>query len=225
MKRANPDKELVVLMHGIGHSMINLYRMELRLKRAGYETLNLTYPSLRHRISDLSLWLRERLQEKQVWITYHKVHFVAHSMGGLVSGFYLQDYKEDIPVGKLGRVVMLSTPHGGSEVADALKDLWLYKFVFGPAGQELTTDQRPSRQISPYYELGIIAGTKHWLYPLGMRFIPALHDGCVSVKNTKLKGMSDHIALPVLHGFMGWNKQVCKQAQHFLENGGFDHGA
>jgi len=217
------NPETVVLLHGIGHSMLNMLLLEKSLKKAGYRTLNISYPSLRHDIQYLSKWLSEKLAKEQVWQESARVHFVAHSMGGLVSGFYLQDFEAEIPASKLGRVVMLGTPHGGSQVADGLKNFWIYKRIFGPAGQELTTDERSGNQVQPRYELGIIAGTQNWLYPLGKIFITQPHDGCVSVESTKVEGMKDHITLPVLHGIMGWSPKVQAQVLAFLKNGGFDY--
>lgn len=217
----NRRSESVVLLHGIGHSMLNMLLLERVLKKQGYKTYNLTYPSLKHGIKTLSAWLHNTLQDKQVWQNSDKVHFIGHSMGGLVIGFYLQNFKSSIPAETMGRVVMLGTPHGGSQVADGLQNFWLYKLIFGPAGQELTTQARRAEQIKPDYELGIIAGTQNWLYPLGKIFIPHPHDGCVSVESTKLDGMADHLVLPVLHGIMGWSASVHKQALHFLRHGQF----
>ena len=213
--------ETVILLHGIGHSMMNMLFLDKFLKKHGYTTCNITYPSLRHDIKTLSKWLCDTLEQKQVWHRSQKVHFVTHSMGGLVGGFYLEDFKDTIPSEKLGRVVMLGTPHGGSEVADGLKNFWLYKLVFGPAGQELTTDIRKDDQIKPDYDLGIVAGTQNWLYPLGKIFIDQPHDGCVSVESTKLEGMTDHIVMPVLHGIMGWSPNIQKQTLYFLKHGKF----
>lgn len=214
-------QETVIVLHGIGHSMLNMFFLERVLQKSGYRTFNINYPSLQHDIKTLSKWLYKRLEEKNIWQDFEKVHFVTHSMGGLVCGFYLQNFRETIPAGKLGRVVMLGTPHGGSEVADGLQNFWLYKLLFGPAGQELTTHIRQNDQIKPAYELGIIAGTQNWLYPLGKIFIDQPHDGCVSVESTKLAGMKDHIVLPVLHGVMGWSPQIQKQTLHFLKSGEF----
>ena len=214
--------ETVILLHGIGHSLWNMVFIEKALQKAGYKTLNLSYPSRKHRIEDLAEWLSDRLEENKTWQKSSKVHFVAHSMGGLVTGTYLTVHKGDIPAGKMGRVVMLGTPHGGSEVADFLHDNPLYKWVFGPAGQQLTTDVRGENKIQPWYELGIIAGTQSWMYPLGMFCIKEDNDGCVSVSSTKLAGMKDHIVLSVLHGFMGWTPEIHRQTLHFLENGEFE---
>lgn len=218
-------KETVILLHGIGHSMLNMAFIARALKKHGYAAINLTYPSLRHNIKTLSQWLSARLKEKGVWEYSATVHFIGHSMGGLVIGAYLQEERGNFPQQKLGRVVMLGTPHGGSEVADALHKSLPYKILFGPAGQELTTFARAHDKIRPFYELGIIAGTQNWMYPLGQVLIKKPNDGCVSIESTKLSGMTDHIAVPALHGTMGWSRNVQSQAIAFLKKGMFDHAA
>ncbi len=217
------NPETVILLHGIGHSLWNMVLIEKTLQKKGYATLNLTYPSLRNDILTLSGWLGERLAGKRVWEDSDKVHFVTHSMGGLVAGFYLDASKEKLPQEKMGRVVMMGPPHGGSEVADFLHKNIAYKLVFGPAGQQLTTTERSQKKICPWYELGIIAGTQNWFYPFGMLCIRGENDGCVSVENTKLEGMKDHIILPVLHGIMGWDREVHRQVVEFLKAGCFSH--
>jgi pimeloyl-ACP methyl ester carboxylesterase len=215
------SKQVVVLLHGIGHSMWNMFFIENILKDAGYETFNLSYPSRKHDIRTLTKWLNDQLDSAQIWHEADCVHFVCHSMGGLVTGFYLQNYQSGLPAEKMGRVVMLGTPHGGSEVADFLCSNALYKIIFGPAGQELTTHIRKNDQIQPWYDLGIIAGSHNWAYPFGFFCIKERNDGCVSIDSSKLDGMKDHIVLPVLHGLMGWKPSVHKQIIHFLKSGNF----
>jgi len=219
------SRTTVVLLHGIGHSLWNMVFVERALKKAGYSTLNLSYPSRKHDIRTLGGWLRDRLEENRVWETADKVHFVGHSMGGLVTGTYLQLHKDSFPAEKMGRVVMLGTPHGGSEVADFLHQNPLYKYVFGPAGQELTTHARKDRKLQPWYDLGIIAGSHNWAYPFGFFCIKESNDGCVSISSSKLEGMKDHIVMPALHGFMGWMPRIHGQILYFLKNGEFSNAA
>ncbi len=216
------DKEMVILLHGIGHNKVFMIATEKALQAEGYDTLNISYPSLRQNIKELSRWLSEQLIEHRIWENSSKVHFVVHSLGGLVSGTYLEDYKDTIPQEKMGRVVMLGTPHGGSEVADFLKENPLYIWAFGPAGQELTTEARQEQKIHPWYELGIIAGAPDKTFTIGQFFIDTEHDGCVSVESTKIEGMTAHKTMPVLHSFMAWMPDVQKQVVHFLQQGTFE---
>lgn len=217
------DRKIAVLLHGIGHSRYNLMGLEKSLRKENYAVLNLSYPSRRYNISAISDWLSHRLAAENVWRRFAAVHFVGHSMGGLVIQDYLETIRNTDMTTLLGRVVMLGTPHGGSEVADFLHKTWMYKFAFGPAGQELTTKVRrqEKERIRPYYELGLIAGTRSWLYPLGRMVLKGKHDGCVSVESVQRGGASDYIELPVLHGLMGWDSRTISHTISFLGKGAF----
>ncbi|GHM58930.1 MAG: hypothetical protein sL5_10220 [Candidatus Mesenet longicola] len=147
-----------------------------------------------------------------------KVHFVGYSMGGLLIRAYFKKYKPD----KLGRVVMIGTPNHGSEVADFLKNFMLYKKLYGPAGQQLITNQDGFKEIfaNTDFELGIIAGNKS-IDPISSKLINKPNDGKVSVDSTKLEGAKDHIVLPCNHTFFPSNKQMFKQVLSFLKFGKF----
>ncbi len=215
------SSEIIILLHGIANAKIYMLPVETLLKKQGYKTLNITYPSLEKDIASLTDWLAARLDEKRVWKKYDKVHFVAHSLGGLVSGSYLENHQDQIPKEKMGRAVMIGTPHGGSEVADFWKENPFFKKIFGPAGQELTTNTRHTQKIKPWYELGIIAGTTGNAPDIGNFFIKDAHDGCVSVESTKVDGMKDHVIVPAIHYFMAWTPKVQKQVLTFLQEGQF----
>ena len=223
MTNYTPETQtLVVLLHGIGHTSWNMRHMEKAAQLQGHDTLNITYPSCRLCIRDLAKYLDDRLTEEGVWTDhYDTIHFVTHSMGGLVTQQYLDDFRSTIPLEKLGRVVMLAPPQQGSEVADFLQHLWPYKWVFGPAGQELTSIRRKECRIQPYYELGIIAGNKGWPYFVAHFLFNDLHDGRVAVDKTKKAGMKYHIVLPCTHGFISWNNTTHRQVLHFLNKGEF----
>lgn len=85
----------------------------------------------------------------------HQVHFVGHSLGGLMIRTYLQDNK----VEKLGRVVLIGTPNQGMPVVDYYRDRWWMKML-GPMANALGTDSEsfPNTLIGPYYPVGVIAG-------------------------------------------------------------------
>ena len=74
------------------------------------------------------------------------IHFVSHSMGGPLVRYYLSR----IQVPELGRTVMLNPPNQGSEVADRLKDLAIYRWINGPAGQQLSTGEDAIASRLPY---------------------------------------------------------------------------
>jgi pimeloyl-ACP methyl ester carboxylesterase len=213
----------VVLLHGIAKTGSSMGSVEALLKKEGYETLNITYPSQKKNIDDIAAYLREKHLNDVFWEKADKVHIVTHSMGGLVARRYLDTYKKDIPEGKMGRVVMLAPPNGGSEVADTIHNLSLYKWFYGPAGEELTSAVQSKNESAVYYDLGIIAGTKEWPYFVAIFIVPGKSDGRVSVEKTKLDGMADHVSVSATHTFIMNKEDVHKQILCFLKNAAFEH--
>jgi hypothetical protein len=127
-----------------------------------------------------------------------------------------------IPAGS--RLVMLAPPNKGSEVTDFMKDFFIYRWIEGPAGQELGTgpESVPNRLKPIDLQLGIIAGDRS-LNPVFSAIIPGPDDGKVAVERTKLEEMSDFLVISSTHTFIMRNPNVLRQVVHFLEHGRFDH--
>src|SRR5687768_1998517 len=87
------EKHTVVLLHGMGHDLGNMAFVEKALRREGYQTLNLSYPSRKHDIKILSGWLDGKIMAAQAWSHPGRVHFVGHSLVGLVIGSYLARHR------------------------------------------------------------------------------------------------------------------------------------
>ena len=212
----------VVLLHGIGRTSRSLDKLEGVLQDEGYQTLSITYPSRRYTLEQLAEWLRDIVLDADFWNEADgRIHFVGHSMGGLLARYYLDRYRPEVPRHKLGRVVMMGTPHHGSEVADFWHKTAPYKWFYGPAGQQLTTAAMGQVAKRPYYEVGMIAGTFHWPYVDSWFVIPGESDGRVSVESTKIEGMKDHITVPATHTFIMDRPDVQRQVVAFLKNGSF----
>ena len=167
--------------------------MQTALEAAGFATLNIDYASRRKALEALAETFIPPSQTFAAGIE-GQLHFVCHSMGGLLARVYLARYRPQ----RLGRVVMLGTPNGGSEIADRLKNVSLYRALFGPAGQQLGTrrDAATIALLPPVdYPVGIIAGKP---LDLSGRFAASCRSRMtarVSVANTKLDGMADHIVI------------------------------
>ena len=207
--------EKLVLLHGIARTKFSMWGIARHLKPSGYEVLNLGYPSRHFRLEQLVEYIHPRIRE---FAAGAPVHFVVHSMGGLLVRAYLTRYPET----KIGRVVMLGTPNHGSEVADYMKDWRLYRWIFGPAGQQLVTHQQGISQLfGPVnFPLGIIAGNTT-IDVFCSRIIGQTNDGKVSVESTKLQGMEAHIVLPVSHLGMLHSRSVRAHIVRFLKTGAF----
>jgi triacylglycerol lipase len=152
-----------------------------------------------------------------------RLHFVTHSMGGILLRCYLRDH----PIPNLGRVVMLAPPNAGSELADWLKPRWFYRALNGPAGQQLGTDGLP-RALGPWPagagELGIIAGNVS-LNPLFSAHLPGPNDGKVTVASARLAGMRDFLVVLHSHTWLAWREPVITQVKSFLREGHFSSSA
>ena len=212
---ATPDG--VVLLHGISRTSRSLRKMQTAIEAAGFATLNVGYASRRKTLERLAEDIQPAVERFAGMDG--SIHFVGHSMGGLLARVYLGRYRPK----RLGRVVMLGTPNSGSEIADRLKDFLPYRAWFGPAGQQLGTirDAALGVILPPVdYPVGIIAGNRS-VYPVSSVFLPKPHDGRVSVENTKLEGMADHIVISTSHPWLPRNAQAIEQTIAFLKGGRF----
>ena len=213
----NTEKQLVVLMHGIAQPRIIMSGLAEFMEDSGYAVLNLSYPSTDKTIDRLTGEIHKKLVHHDAFNAFDQIHFVTHSMGGLVARAYIERHRPP----NLGRVVMMGPPNKGSEVADLLKDIWFYKAFFGPAGQELTTESRAPYGDHPVdFELGVIAGTSAVMSMFGPASVGP-NDGLVTVESTKLPGMADHMTVPAAHVFIMNNPAARRGILSFLKDGHF----
>ncbi len=206
--------EWVVLLHGMARTSRSMRPLENALKNHGYRVVNFNYPSTRLNIESIAReYIPLALSQCPANST---IHFVTHSLGGIVLRKYLSLNHES----RLGKVVMLGPPNQGSEVVDALKRLPGFQLINGPAGMELGTDGVPTSLGAVSYPVGVIAGSRS-VNPILSCFLPGKNDGKVTVKRTQVDGMKDHIVIPVTHPFIMRNKQVVNQVIQFLQKGEF----
>ncbi|MEM8559777.1 MAG: alpha/beta fold hydrolase [Bacteroidota bacterium] len=219
--------DCVVLLHGLGRSAASMTPMADALRAEGYHVVNAGYPSTEHPIDTLAArYVAPALRGGCRPVAYpnRRIHVVTHSMGGiLVRALAAQGELPDNPVlsDNMGRVVMLAPPNQGSEVAEALKDWWLYQRLNGPAGVALGTTESVPLALGPVpFEAGVIAGTRSLDPWFGLLF-DGPHDGKVAVARARVEGMADFRALPTSHPFIMRHPEVIAEVIAFLEHGRF----
>lgn len=207
----------VVLLHGIFRRSGSMAALARALRLHGAAILNLDYPARRLGLPEIADAIEPSIEAFGRGIA-GPVHFVTHSMGGLVARVYLSRYRP----ATLGRVCMLAPPNQGSELADLHEGSAWYRWAFGPAGAHLTT-RHALTLPPPDYPAGIIAGTRS-LYPLASRCIAGPNDGRVGLARTKLassRADGDWMALHAAHPFIMRNPDAIAAAIRFLETGRF----
>jgi pimeloyl-ACP methyl ester carboxylesterase len=217
---ASPDAPSpgVILFHGIARTSRSLWKLDRALRQAGFATLNLDYPSRRKPLDLLAEHVHPAVAnfaERNA----STLHFVGHSMGGLLARVYVARHR---PV-QLGRVVMLGTPNGGSEVVDLLQGLAIYRKFYGPAGQQLTTHLDGVLRSLPAldYAVGVIAGNSSIDPISSILIVPRPNDGRVSVESSRLDGMADHITIKASHNGLLRHRIAIDQTIAFLQEGRF----
>lgn len=214
-----PAAECVVLLHGLARSSMSMNRMASRLEEAGFATVNIDYPSREYTVEELAETAVPRgLEACRAQEGIDKIHFVTHSLGGIL----LRQYLSTREIEELGRVVMLGPPNQGSAAVDELRGVPGFEWLNGPAGFQLGKgpESVPLRLGPADFELGIIAGNRT-IDPVTSAVLENPDDGRVSVEDTKLEGMADFIVVEHSHAFMMRMSRPIELTIEFLRTGRF----
>ena len=214
--------EEVILLHGLCRTSRSMAKMEHALTTAGYKLRNVNYPSRTASIQQLADDAIGQAASNCQRDGATRINFVTHSLGGILVRSYLA--RHSLP--ELGRVVMLAPPNQGSEVVDKLGGWFLFKWINGPAGNELgtATNSTPNKLGPANYPVGVIAGDRsiNWINSL---LIPGPDDGKVSVERARLVGMSDFVVIHAAHPFIMRNREAIRETLQFLCTGQFGHAS
>lgn len=197
-----------------------MWLLKSRIEKAGYNVIALDYPSLgtepEEVIDSVSTQINASCRKKT------KVHFVGHSLGGLLIRVYFSKPENKSMLGRLGQVVMIGTPNSGSAVVDHFQNSW-WMPLLGETTLSLgtTAHSLPGQLPPPPFRAGIIAGSNGLWVSDGI--FNEANDGLVSVDSTRLPNMADFIEIDVSHSMMKYDNEVADQTVYFLKNGKFSH--
>jgi pimeloyl-ACP methyl ester carboxylesterase len=211
--RLDNSKALVVLVHGFNKDERDMGFLAQGLARQ-YSILCPRLPTRFGSLQQAVVTLRQALDE-QKWQQYPRVHFVAHSMGGLI----VRQLLVEQPPGNLGHSVFIATPHDGSPLASLADKLPGYSRLFQPLQSLLPGQRWASWHEDSQAHLGIIAGSGTQ-DPLGA-LIDGESDGRVPLASTRCDDASDWLVLPLCHKAIHWHQDTLAAVQSFLECGRF----
>ncbi len=205
----------IIYLHGIGRSSRSLSAIKKAMPTEGHVHIPFEYPSTRVSIERASGYLNSVIESLR---DVSRISFVVHSMGGLVVRRYLKDHRDH----RIHRMVMMGTPNNGAELADMLKGNFLFRTIYGPAGQELVTEADGTIKSlpTPDFEFGIVAGGKGDDKGFN-RLLPGDNDGTVTIASARLVGAADFLQVPKIHSFLMTDATVIAAVRHFLEHGCF----
>lgn len=206
--------ETIVLVHGLWVHGLLMTVMRRHLERGGCQVRNYSYPTMRLTLGANAARLLRYCRA----INAPRLHFIGHSMGGLVI-LRMLEHATDLDI---GRIVLAGTPFADSHAARRLARLPAGGTALGRSMPEWLDGARP--HDLGRYEIGVIAGSLS--IGLGRLIAPGLprpNDGVVSVAETHVPGMRDHIVLKVSHSGMLLSELLARQALAFVQHGAFVH--
>jgi len=205
--------EVVVLVHGIWTGAWLMRPLARRLRRCGYTTYLFSYPSVRQSPGQNAARLNAFLRD----IDAPTVHFVAHSLGGLVIARLLSDFSEQRP----GRSVLLGSPLGGSLSARRLSRWAVGRWLLGRSVERGLLGSGPAWPGGR--EVGVIAGSLGLGAGMLLGGLGAPGDGAVTLAETDVPEAADRVTVPASHTGLLLSARVARQTCLFLRQGGFAH--
>lgn len=210
--------EAIVILHGVCRNSKHMSYIADSLQVLGYRVHNIDYKC---RYQGAGKIVRDSsIQVKHIAKGYNKLHFVGHSLGGLIIRGILTAY---MPI-NLGKVIQIAPPNQGSELANILQNRWLYKKIYGKVSQDLIPNSSflNSLEQAPSYELGIIAGNSfNLLVNCLLKF--KRNDCRVAIEETFLDSAKDHVVININHNQIVRSRETLKQIRNFLIDGVFEH--
>ncbi len=214
-------KEPVVLLHGLWRTCRSLARLQRELESRRYDCQCWRYASRRMRLAGHVAAFRDWLSAQNF---EGPVHFVGHSMGGLI----IRGALAVEPPVTIGRIVLIAVPNRGAGIAARVGAWPLSQEIFGLPLQDLRENSPFLRDLGvPAAEIGVISGLRRF-HPLNpssyLNMIHSQergHDGTIELANTYLDGAADSIAIDANHTFICDHEEVIQQTAAFLENGEF----
>lgn len=211
--------DYVVLVPGIVGGIGSMKVIANALHQKGYQVIPFDCSMRKYSIQVIAMKFLHGFISRHCLDSKKKIHFVTHSLGGIVVRRMLQEYHSL----KTGKVVMIAPPNHGAEMVSAFDNILLRKLFLGVPGRQINIDSKSyvhGLEQKSRYDLGIISGSRS-MNPLSFFLIKDKNDGFVSVDRTKSEGMKDHVILQTSHHGLLVDGRAVKKTLSFLSRGEF----
>ncbi|NAW69903.1 triacylglycerol lipase [Vibrio sp. V27_P1S3P104] len=202
----------IIILHGLYMHSIVMHPLRQQLTKLGYQAIALSYNTLSINEEKLFLQIDAALDCKQSNV------LVGHSLGGLMIKRYLASRHPNTQ--HISHVITIGSPLQGASIVSKIEQLGL-GMILGNATEYGLKKHHDSWHFPQ--KLGSIAGT----LPIGMRTLlmgnQKESDGTVTVEETKIAGMTDHLETRTTHTSMLYNHYIAKQIDHFIRYDQFEH--
>jgi pimeloyl-ACP methyl ester carboxylesterase len=216
------SSHVVICLHGWRGSRASMQDMSRFLtEQGGLSVINFGYASTHGTVQQQAYALESVLRNLQ---GVQRVSFVAHSLGNIVVRqlLYKLQVQGNLPPLSFERMVMISPPNHGAELANTVARRRLLRLMFGEAIDQLAPqDGWPAleQQLAvPNFEFGIMAGGRG--NDVGyLPRVPGDDDGLLSIKTQRLEGSAEFLQFGGLHQFMPKYRAVQTATLAFLQHG------
>lgn len=205
----NNNKEAVVLIHGLWMKGFELFYLFIRLRLQGYQVYFFRYSSLFKTPEENAQRLIKFIDD----INETEIHFIAHSLGGIVVAHFFNKAKTAVK----GKVVFLASPLNGSAVADYIVRNKYLSWILGKSIVK-----------------GLLGGVPAWTYQTktcviagvagfgaGKLFAGSVmknkNDGTVNLNETELALADESHEVPHSHFGILFSNDVVSKILNFLK--------
>ncbi|WP_047043107.1 cobinamide adenolsyltransferase [Vibrio mexicanus] len=200
----------IIILHGLYMHGMMMQPLSYLLQQKGYDTEVISY-------NTVEIDLENLFDKIDLAIDFEDTNvLVGHSLGGLMLKQYLK--QRPVPVETAPHVVTLGSPLQGASIAMKIQELGFGAMLGNSPEHGLNS--HADKWEAPQ-KLGSLAGTT----PLGFHSLivgtDEASDGTVTVDETKIEGMTDHIEVHATHTTMLHSDYVAMQIDHFIEHDRF----
>ncbi len=190
------------------------------VKRAGYTYENYAYPGLMVDLDSIGGQLYHDVKQDG----FDTISFVTHSMGGLVLRNMLKYSGNDKDFPVVFRIVMITPPNQGADIADHFQSKESMHKILGPNVRKMQTDTNSYANQLPVpinCEIGIIIGARGKSKGYNL-LINGDNDGLIKPEHTLLGNEDDTITLKLDHLAVIKRRKSRKQVIYFMRHGKFE---